>query len=78
MVITQSLLDSMTKSRSIYKVPVSLYVEFLLVITREIINEHIAVLDTQDESRIFTHMKIYFAHMINGVYIQKTGLFILF
>ncbi len=47
--------------------PISLYVEFLMVTDITIYNKMSAILNSTDQNKVFLLMKMYFAHMLNGV-----------
>jgi hypothetical protein len=47
--------------------PISLYVEMLLVADVSIVNDHKQFAGSNDLNQVFMHMKIYYAHLINGV-----------
>ncbi len=47
--------------------PVVLHVEVLLVADVSIFNDHKAFAGSSDVNQVFMHMKIYYAHLINGV-----------
>lgn len=57
-----------TKKRILDK-PVELYVELLLVTDRTIFEDHKRYAQTDDNDITFLHMRTYFTHYINGVWI---------
>ena len=47
--------------------PIPLYVEVLLVADLSVFNDHKQFAGTNDTNQVFMHMKIYYAHLMNGV-----------
>ena len=70
--ILQNKLRSMAASkshsaRSIAGQPANLYVETLIVTDESIFAKHMALSGSHDPNAIYEHMRIYYAHSINGV-----------
>jgi hypothetical protein len=54
-------------NRAVNGQPINLYVEALVVTDTSIYDDHSRFLNTTDQILIFTHMRMYFAHLIKGV-----------
>ena len=57
----------MSNARAVNGQPLSLYVETLLVTDVSIYNDHVVFSGSTTPATVFQSMKIYFAHVMNGV-----------
>ena len=53
--------------RAVNGQPVNLYVETLIVTDLTVFEDHKRFAQSTDTNVVFQHMRIYFAHLINGV-----------
>lgn len=57
------------QKRALNGKPVILNVELLVVTDSSVFNDHVRFAGTTNTNQVFSHMRIYFAHLIHGVFI---------
>lgn len=65
------LIKTSRTKRSNNGVPFELYVETMVVTDKSIFDDHKRFAQTDDNAKVFLHMKAYFAHFMNGVSVTK-------